>query len=436
MDKIKVNILIDGKESFIDIETATFYSLCDIDIKDLEYEVLKVFAILKRSELFRKARCSPYYDKDYIISIKKRKLRKSFKKAVDETKGEVVFSNNKLVKLYYTMCCGGSTSNSEDIVTEKLDYIRRVYCDKCNDKHSYKKINLDKSTLKVGKEPTFKRDIKGVFSDVERNESGRIRSINVLGETLSGEEFMQKLNLKSNKIFFKEEMINLKIEGEGLGLGICIEGAQRQAKEGKKYKDILEYYYTNINFDVIDKEKCIDLKGKVILLDPGHGGEDKGNIIEGFVESDIVLDIAKKLKELLEEKNIKALLTREKDEDRTLTDRVNMANEVKPDFLISLHLNAFLMPGVNGCETHCYELDNDAIELSNFILDQMENKVKIKKRKVNFGDYFILRESRVSSIIIECLYLTGNKDVKLLDDNISLKIAKAICRGICKYYDL
>lgn len=436
VENIKAKILLDNKEIALDVETATLYAISDIDIKDMEYELLKVLAVLKRSEVFKKVRSSPYYEKDLRISVKKRKIRKSFKKAVEETKGEVVFSNDKLVELYYTMCCGGVTSNAEDIIGKKLDYIRKVYCDKCKERESYRKIILDKSTLKVDKEPSFNNDVKNIFSDVVRNEEGRIQSVNILGETLSGEEFIKRLNLKSNKVLFKEEVLNLKVLGEGLGLGICIEGAQKLAKEGKKYKEIIEYYYTNIRFDTFDKDNYSDLNGKVIVLDPGHGGEDKGNIIEGFVESEIVLDIAKKLKPLLEKKNIKVHLTREENENRSLTDRIDIANKIKPDFLLSLHLNAFLMPGVNGCEAHCYELDGDAVELSNFILNEIENRVKIKKRKVNFGDYLILRESKSSTIIIECLYLTGNKDIKFLDEDISEKIAKAIYKGICKYYNL
>lgn len=436
MECIKTNILLDNKETLIDVEKATHYAMCNIEMKELEYEVLKALVVLKRSEIFKKVKNTPYYEKDYVISIKKKKTRKILKKALEETNGEVVISNGRLAELYYTLCCSGATSNSEDIIDKKLNYIRKVYCDKCSKKEGYRKYSLSECEEVSGKSLAFKEESQNIFSEVERDSSGRIKSLNILGEEFSGIDFMKKLNLKSSKVYFKEEVINIKTEGDGEGLGICIEGAQRLAKEGKDYRDIISYYYTSIDFRVLGGESSNTLEGKVFLLDPGHGGEDQGNIRDTIVESEYVLLISKYLKSLLEEKKAKVSLTREEDTLITLSERAQMANEIKPDFFISLHLNAFVMPGVNGAEAHCYELDEEAFELSEHILNEIEEGLNIKKRKVNIGDYFILRESKVSSVILECFYLTGSKDIQLLGKNSEEDLANAIFKGICKYYDI
>lgn len=436
MESVKVKILLDSKEAIVDVETATLYAISSLNFDDIGYEVLKALVVLKRSEIFKCVKNTPYYEKQYEISLKKKKMKKTIKKAIDDTKGEVVLSNDKLVSLYYTMSCGGATSNSEDVIGEKINFLRRIYCSNCSKNQSYKRFTLSEYEKLEGKESSFKEESQNVFNDVERDESGRIKNLNFLGDRLTGKEFMKKLNLKSNRVYFKEEVIRLKVEGEGDGLGICIEGAEALSKEGKSYKDIIEYYYTGIVFENIEEGISNSLGGKVFLIDPGHGGDDSGNVRGNIKESDIVLKVASKLKKLLEEKQAKVHLTRSEDEAITLTDRAEKANEIRPDFLISLHLNAFIMPGVNGSEAHCYDEDIEAIELSELILDEVEKDVGFKKRKVNIGDYFILRESRVSSLILEYFYLTGGRDIELLTDGIEERLALATFNGICRYYDI
>ncbi|MEG2338064.1 MAG: N-acetylmuramoyl-L-alanine amidase [Clostridium sp.] len=436
MECIKANIVFDKKQTIMDVELATMYAVAEIDIKDIEFEVLKVLAVLRRSEVVKKVKNTPYYEKDFELSIEKNKIRKSVKKAVEETEGQVVTCFGKLVGFYYTMCCNGATANSEDILDEKINYLRHIYCDKCQKRDGHRRFHLREYEEETRKRYSFKNEGCGIFSNVERDEEGRIKSLNFLGETMTGKELMMKLNLKSNKIYFKEEVINLKIEGEGDGLGICMEGAMTLSKEGLSYEEIIKYYYTGVDFEMIGSEGANNLVGKVFLLDPGHGGDDKGNSRDGLFESQIALSVGQKLKELIESKKGEVYLTRDEDVSISLTDRAAMANKIKPDFLVSLHLNAFIMPGVNGCEGYCYENDKEAIELAEKILDEIEKSVGIKKRKVNESDLFLLRESRVPSLILECLYITGNKDAEVIDENIEEKLANAIFEGICKYFDI
>ncbi len=77
----------------------------------------------------------------------------------------------------------------------------------------------------------------------------------------------------------------------------------------------------------------------VLLLDAGHGGADIGAAYNGFKEKDITLRIVNRMKELAPGYNIEAQLTRDKDEDLSLVDRVAISNKLKPDFFISVHLD-------------------------------------------------------------------------------------------------
>ena len=436
MECVKANIIIDNKETTIDVEKATIYAVSAMDVGEIEYEVLKAIVVLKRSELFKKVKNTPYYEKNYIVSIKKKKTKKIVKKAVEDTKGEVVLCNEKLVSLYYTMCCAGATANSEDVIDEQLSYIRKVYCTKCNSRESFKNIDVGDLKHIAKKDISFREEGIGIISNIERDEEGRIKHLTILGEKYSGKDIMKKLRVKSNKIYFKEEVIGIKTIGEGNGLGICIEGAESLCKEGKDYKDIIEYYYTGVKFESIGSDIANTLRGKVFLIDPGHGGSDTGNVLGEIKESEYVIEIALRFKDLLEGKGAKVYLTREDDTDITLSERADIANTIKPDFFISIHLNSFVMPGVNGCEAYCYAEDNEAIELSDIILSEIEKNTRIKKRKVNIGDYFILRESKVNSMIIECFYLTGNIDNSLINEKTIEVFSKAFYSGVCKYYNI
>ncbi|MGE5355864.1 MAG: N-acetylmuramoyl-L-alanine amidase family protein [Deltaproteobacteria bacterium] len=99
----------------------------------------------------------------------------------------------------------------------------------------------------------------------------------------------------------------------------------------------------------------------IIVIDPGHGGKDKGTSFAGFDEKDIVLEIAVALKIKLKNAipNSKIFLTREKDQFVPLHSRIRYANNLKADVFISLHCNSYIDDqSVNGAEVHVLGLSN------------------------------------------------------------------------------
>lgn len=88
-----------------------------------------------------------------------------------------------------------------------------------------------------------------------------------------------------------------------------------------------------------------------IVLDPGHGGNDLGATRDSFVESKIVLQIAKKIKTILDkQKNITTTLTRADKSGLSLKKRVLLAHELKADLFISLHANTSNSKSIQGME--------------------------------------------------------------------------------------
>ncbi|MFB6097813.1 MAG: N-acetylmuramoyl-L-alanine amidase, partial [Salinibacter sp.] len=90
-----------------------------------------------------------------------------------------------------------------------------------------------------------------------------------------------------------------------------------------------------------------------IVIDPGHGGKDPGAVANGLMEKNIVLDVALKLGDYIENRlGIEVAYTRTKDRFIPLEERGHFANRVGGDLFISLHVNAYRSSAVNGTETY------------------------------------------------------------------------------------
>jgi N-acetylmuramoyl-L-alanine amidase len=100
---------------------------------------------------------------------------------------------------------------------------------------------------------------------------------------------------------------------------------------------------------------------RVLVIDPGHGGADAGVTgPSGVQEKTLTLDIARRIKTLVETRiAMRVLLTREDDRDMTLDARAALANNARADLFISLHLNASLSPMASGAEVYQFASDQD-----------------------------------------------------------------------------
>ena len=93
---------------------------------------------------------------------------------------------------------------------------------------------------------------------------------------------------------------------------------------------------------------------RTIVIDPGHGGSEIGATgPNGLTEKEIVLDIARRLRDLIRERlGLQVHLTRESDYDVALESRTEKANNLKADLFISIHANSYRGRGVRGAETY------------------------------------------------------------------------------------
>ncbi|MBM7096827.1 peptidoglycan-binding protein [Bacillus sp. H-16] len=179
-----------------------------------------------------------------------------------------------------------------------------------------------------------------------------------------------------------------------------------------------------------------ELDGKIIMLDPGHGDGDVGGIGNGLLEKDVVLDISLRARRLLENSGATVIMTRETDVFYTLGERASMANSSNADIFISVHANAF--NGVaHGTETfwHGKYKRAESQKLAHSIQDAVVKHMGTHYRRVDEGNYHVIRETVIPSALLEVGFLDHAGDAaKLRQSSYLQKSAEGILEGVIQYY--
>ena len=207
----------------------------------------------------------------------------------------------------------------------------------------------------------------------------------------------------------------------------------------------------DVSKDVI---KYMPVTNKTIILDAGHGGIDPGALTKdkNTAEKDVNLIIALKIRELLEASGALVILTREEDVslyeesgDKTIRQKYNenlknrkkIIQESNADMFVSIHLNAFEQSKYYGAQTFYPKGKEDSIGLSKYIQGELKRVVdKTNNREVKArDDIYLLKENEIPSVLIECGFLSNEKEAKLLvDEKYQEKLAWSIYVGIQKYF--
>jgi len=186
-----------------------------------------------------------------------------------------------------------------------------------------------------------------------------------------------------------------------------------------------------------------------IVVDAGHGGRDDGcSGVGGTKESEINLKISKTLKSYLETLGIKVVMTRmdgnglyEANVDNykvsDMKKRIEIINEAKPDMVISIHCNSFSDSSQQGAQTFFQESDEISKGFADSIQSQLISQLDNARNAPNKGDYYLLKESKLPAVLIECGYLSNPQEELLLTTtNYQNRIAYAIMCGVVKYFEL
>jgi stage II sporulation protein D len=178
--------------------------------------------------------------------------------AVNSTHGIVITHNGYLITAAYHSTSGERTASSKEVWGTDFPYLQSVNCswDKLAPRYTdSKEISRTELMAKLGADvgiPAYAKDnsVSLPMNILERTESGRVAKLEIGGKIISGQEAREKLRLRSTNFTIEPNGASflIKTVGYGHGVGLCQYGANGQAKEGRNFRQILNYYYQNITF--------------------------------------------------------------------------------------------------------------------------------------------------------------------------------------------
>ena len=171
-----------------------------------------------------------------------------------------------------------------------------------------------------------------------------------------------------------------------------------------------------------------------VFIDAGHGGTDPGALGYGYRESDLNLQVAKKVESKLKSKGIDVKMSRNSDIFYSLSERAEMANDYGADAFVSIHQNSAEAKSANGIETYYNRKKEEDRPLSNDIQTQVISQTGANNRGVKNAEFTVLVKSEMISALVECGFITNESEVKKLSDSsYQDKLATGIADGIEEY---
>ena len=187
------------------------------------------------------------------------------------------------------------------------------------------------------------------------------------------------------------------------------------------------------------------LRGKLIVLDPGHGGSDPGAIgVRGSREKQINLDLAMLTKKSLEKAGAKVRMTRETDIDvfgpnatdrEELMARVLVGNNNKADVFVSIHHNSSVNREANGTTTYYYSKTLFDGELARSLQDAMVHAGGLADKGARTANFFVVKNTTMPAALLEVGFMSNpQEELTICDPDFQQKIAQAVVTGIDQFF--
>ena len=196
----------------------------------------------------------------------------------------------------------------------------------------------------------------------------------------------------------------------------------------------------------------------LVVLDPGHGGQDSGAICGAIFEKDLTLDIAQRVDRLLQAQGLATLMTRVGDSYVSLQDRAAVTNRARDCIFVSIHFNESKKTA-SGVETYYAEhqaapaprlvswipfFQGPAAEspalasqsLARFIQEAMIARTKAANRGTKAEQFFVIANVDVPAVLVEAGFLNKEELAKVESNDYRDQMAAAISEGILRYRDV
>lgn len=187
------------------------------------------------------------------------------------------------------------------------------------------------------------------------------------------------------------------------------------------------------------------LKGKVIAIDPGHGGSDAGAIgPNGVKEKELTLAVGLELKQMLESEGAKVIMTRISDVDVAyanasakdeLQARADVANNANADVFVSIHMDAFVNTQAKGTSTYYYPKTNGDERIAKFVREGLISQLGTDDRNTRTCNFYVVKHTTMPATLAEVIFISNPAEEKLLKSaEGTQKAATGIFRGLDRYF--
>ncbi|MGB9792219.1 MAG: N-acetylmuramoyl-L-alanine amidase, partial [Thermacetogeniaceae bacterium] len=182
--------------------------------------------------------------------------------------------------------------------------------------------------------------------------------------------------------------------------------------------------------------------GRVVVIDPGHGGSDPGAIgPSGVREKDVNLAIAMRVVSILRQEGVNALLTHS-GEGAELSERTAFANSNGAEVFVSIHSNSSVNPALGGTATYTYapvgtslESQRDSrLRLASLLEEELVNALGLRRAGVFEENFYVLRNTQMPAALVEVAFLSNpSEEQMLVDPDFQNRAAQAIARAIIRF---
>jgi len=228
------------------------------------------------------------------------------------------------------------------------------------------------------------------------------------------QEYQYSLYTKKH---FDENLKNshLHFSGDTIKIGyVSYKSAMKNAVIEKSKADTIVWYTKGkegYNLYVNERKNK-----KIIVIDAGHGGIDFGATKDDLNEKKLMSEITKKIKAMYSDSDVSIHFTRKEDEFIGLKDRTNLINTIKPDLVISLHINNNKNTDANGFEI--FIADNiDFLDKNKILAEKLSSKLsktQLKNRGLKTAPFHILKNSSCPSLMVELGFISNENDRKFI----------------------
>lgn len=169
-----------------------------------------------------------------------------------------------------------------------------------------------------------------------------------------------------------------------------------------------------------------------VIIDPGHGGRDKGGHYGKVYEKHLALDTAYRLEKNLKSMGFKTVMTRRSDKFISLPTRCKIANSYRNSIFVSVHYNSTWKRHVSGLETFYYS--NNGRKLADYVQRGMLRYTRAEDRGIKYGRYYVIRNTKATSILVEGGFISHSKErARMKSAYFREGIARGIAEGIQRY---